>query len=136
MPSFVPLRECPSHHQRPMINAGVTTLLGGRAVVGTEDSMAYPAAATDPIAGILRGDTAPGAMGSVQFFGKAIVTVGAAGATKGARLMPEAATGKLVDLSAAAGVNKSLVAVAEATGAADAQIEVFLNGPGAMMQGA
>lgn len=125
-----------AHHLRDCLNDSGSTLEAARFVVGNEQSIDYPAAQTDVIYGLLRMQTLDGRVGNVQQFGKGIAQVGAAGATSGARLTIEATTGKVVDWAPGAGVNRSIVAIALETGAADELIEIEIVSPGMIGQGA
>lgn len=106
------------------------------AVSGGPSSIDLAAGITSPVYGILAADVPEDERGDVQIGGVAIFIAGAAGATEGARLMPEAGgTGKLVDWTVGAGANATIVGLCLKTAAANKQGEVLL-GAGAMGQGA
>jgi hypothetical protein len=107
-------------------NGSGSDIPAGRFVTGTEDAITLPAADTDPIYGVTQNVIKNGQRGAVITLGKAIVTAGVGGTTAGARVKPEAATGKAIVWGSA----KSIGGIARSTVAADASVEVYLSGVG------
>jgi hypothetical protein len=112
---------------RDGLNSTGSTIVAKRIVTGQADAISLPGADTDAVYGVTRGDVKDKAHGSIMVRGKAIITAGTGGVTKGQRIKPEAATGKGITWGSA----KSIVGVAMTTAAADADFECELLGPGA-----
>lgn len=122
------------HHLRDALNSTGSAIAAKRFVKGTEASILYPTAITDPIYGLVRLGSATGLMCNVMLSGQGIATAGAAGVTAGSRLMIEANTGKVVDWTVAAGANATIVGTAVNTAVADGDVKVEV-GLGSIGQG-
>ncbi len=129
------LRERPDTPVAGFNGTGVD-IAAKRLVTGQEDSLALPAAVTNPIYGLTRSTIKASSFGGILLRGKGVLTAGVGGVTKGDRIAPEAATGKGITWAPAAGANASIAGIAQSTAAADADFEIELLGPGAIAQGA
>lgn len=105
-------------------------------VAGYSGAVTLPAATTAIIYGVSRQIIKDGKHGSVAKSGLVQVLAGTGGYSAGQRLMPEANTGKAIPWTAAAGVNASILGVAQTSAAANATGLVELAGPGIIAQGA
>lgn len=133
--SFTPeLIELPEG-RRDGYNATGTDIPANLCVVGSYAAIALPAANTDLFVGVTRSLATNGYRTSLCNRGIVPVIAGSGGVTAGQRLTMEAATGKVVPLAPATGVNQTLVGWATTTAAANATALVELAGPGAQIQG-
>ncbi len=122
--------------QRNYLSAeGSSTISTGLLMTGSYDAATLPAAASDPIIGVAREDIAAGKRGRGAIRGLFPVVAGTGGWTKGARLMPEAATGKAIAWTASTGANATIIGIAQTTTAANATGLAELNLTGALGQG-
>jgi hypothetical protein len=123
---------------RDGLNASGGAIATKRFVTGHQDSISLPAANTDAVFGVLRGqglaapntNIANNVRASVMIRGKAILTAGVGGISAGQRVMPEAATGKGIAWTS----GKSVGGVAQTDAVADADFEIELTGPGSTAQ--
>lgn len=121
---------------RDIVSAeGSATISQGMVVTGTYGAATRPAAVSDAPIAIARQDIAAGTRGRAAVRGLIPVLAGTGGFTAGDRLMPEAATGKLITWTASTGSNASIVGVAHQTVAANALGLAEINCTGALGQG-
>lgn len=121
---------------RSGLNSTGSTIAAKLYVSGSDDSIAVAAGITTPVFGVTRHSIPDLTRGPIMQDGRAIVLVGAAGCTAGARQMPEAGgTGRTVDWAPGAGANATITGTAKTTQVSGDDVEVDLS-PGSFGQGA
>jgi hypothetical protein len=134
-PRFIPS----SPHPYKSVYNGTGSDIAANLVVMKDASVAsgvkLPAAADSAIEGVTLRAIPTGTWGDIVVAGGSTVPLTYGGAiTRGLRLMPTTA-GKVVELSAAAGANVSLVGTADEDGSSDDVREVTFSGPNISRQG-
>jgi len=121
---------------RTIVNSSVADIGPNLLLTGDYATGALPAAISDPIIGVTRATIYAGKGGRTAVRGFMAIYAGSGGVTKGQRVMPEAATGKVIPWSASAGANATVVGIAHTTASANGLCMVEFNCTGQLSQGA